>query len=97
MRGAWIKLSTPPPPPPPPPPYCTLKLVICYLCLLCIADERSNMMTSSILGTSIPRMQYQYMNQTYANELGLLVNTTVLEQNAVRVRVQTSTFWYVRQ
>ena len=46
------------------------------------------------MGTSIPRMQYQYMNKSYADAIGLLVNTSVLEQNAVRVRIRTRTYWY---
>ena len=44
--------------------------------------------------TRVCRMQYQYLNQTYANSLGLLVNVTVLEQNAVRARIRTRTYWY---
>ena len=46
------------------------------------------------MGTSIPRMHYNYMDPVYLQSLGPLVNISVLEANGVRVRVKTRTWWY---
>ena len=46
------------------------------------------------MGTSIPRMHYNYMDPGFLRTLGPLVNISVLEASDVRVRIKTRTWWY---
>jgi hypothetical protein len=45
------------------------------------------------LGTTINREMEQYQNKTYLSSLGLQVNSSIVEQSAVRVVIRTKAFW----
>ena len=63
----------------------------------CLASELDNTAHNGYLdanmGTSIPRFEYPYLNKTFVETLGLLVNISVLSQSAARVQIRTKTYW----